>query len=61
MSDLRADRLIEIRKRSLKACYGPAYHDSWHQFASYRKQREDKYKNKNRTTIRKIKWEKFDA
>jgi hypothetical protein len=38
---------------SKSECSGPYYFEPWHQWASYRKQREDKFKNIDRTTIRK--------
>jgi hypothetical protein len=53
--DKRYLRLSYLIKLSKKTARGIMYHDAWHQWGSYRKQREDKYKNKNRETIRKPK------
>ena len=51
--DLRYERLRYFRRVSRKEKRGIIYHEPWHMFGSYRKQREDKYKNIDRTTIRR--------
>ncbi len=51
----RSDRFDYFIKLSRKISAGFVYFEPWHRWASYRKPREDKYKNKDRTTIRKMK------
>ena len=51
--DLRYERLLYFRRLSRKLGDGILYHDPWHHWASYSKQREDRYKNIDRTTIRR--------
>ncbi len=51
---IRSDRQAYFIKLSKKLGDGYVYFEPWHRWASYRKQREDKYKNIDRTTIRKI-------
>lgn len=46
-------RLKYYLELSRKTGNGLMYHEPWHRWASYCKQREDKYKNIDRTTIRK--------
>jgi hypothetical protein len=51
--DMRFERLRYFLRVSRKMSRGLAYHDPWHPWGSYRKPREDRYKNIGRATIRK--------
>ncbi|HEV3154056.1 MAG TPA: hypothetical protein VGZ02_09665 [Candidatus Baltobacteraceae bacterium] len=51
--DQRYERLRYFRRVSRKEKRGLGYYEPWHMFGSYRKPREDRYKNIDRTTIRK--------
>jgi len=52
--DMRYERLHYFLRVSRKENRGIMYHEPWHEWGSYRKQREDKYKNIDRTTIRRL-------
>jgi hypothetical protein len=51
--DQRYLRLRYYLKLSNKLSAALAYYESWHRWGCYRQRREDKYKNIDRTTIRK--------
>jgi hypothetical protein len=51
--DMRYERLLYFRRLSRDLRDGILYHDPWHRWASLRKQREDRYKNIDRATIRR--------
>lgn len=51
--DMRYERLRYFRRVSRKQSRGIMYFEPWHKSGSYRKRREDRYKNIDRTTIRK--------
>jgi hypothetical protein len=51
--DLRYERLLYFRRLSRELGGGISCHDAWHPWASYRKPREDRYKNIDRATIRR--------
>lgn len=51
--DMRYERLRYFRKVSRKESRGLMYHEPWHLWGSYRKPREDRYKNIDRATVRK--------
>jgi|HubBroStandDraft_1064217.scaffolds.fasta_scaffold123481_3 hypothetical protein len=50
--DMRYERLRYFRRVSRKANRGILYFEPWHRWGSYRKPREDRYKNVDRATIR---------
>ncbi len=51
--DVRYERYLYFRRVSRKESRGFLYHDEWHRWGSYTKPREDRYKNIDRTTIRR--------
>jgi hypothetical protein len=51
--DIRYERLRYFLRVSRKTNGGLRYHEPWHPSGSYRKPREDRYKNIDRATIRK--------
>jgi hypothetical protein len=51
--DMRYERIRYFRKVSNKTKRGLRYHEPWHEHGCYRQPREDRYKNVDRTTIRK--------
>jgi len=51
--DLRYERYLYFRRLGLKLGRGFAYFEPWHEGGSYHKQREDRYKNIDRATIRR--------
>jgi hypothetical protein len=52
--DQRYERLRYFRRVSRKTHTGLAYYEPWHKYGSFLKPREDRYKNIDRTTIRKM-------
>jgi hypothetical protein len=51
--DIRYERLQYFRRLSRKLGDGMLYHDPWHRLGCLKQPREDKYKNIDRTTIRR--------
>ncbi len=51
--DLRYLRLLYFRRVSRKTKRGLGYYEAWHKHGSFTQPRENRYKNKDRATIRK--------
>ena len=51
--DMRYERIRYFRKVSNKTKRGLGYYEPWHPYGCYEQPREDRYKNVDRTTIRK--------